>query len=96
MKLAQNYGMQHVIGKLRLSLGEVKTPDNRPADEVRQAAMQARFVAWNNEETAKAADWKIVRPATMKSTMPYLNLQAGWLDFSGRRHHQKRSLRFAI
>ncbi len=76
VKLAQNYGSQHIIGKLRLSMGEFKAPDNRPADVARQEAMQVRFALWNKEESAKAAAWQIVRPTKIASTKPYLDLQA--------------------
>lgn len=75
IKLIQNYGMQHVIGKLRLSLGESKAVDTRPADIVRREAMQTRFAAWEKGESAKATSWQILKPATMKSSSPYLALQ---------------------
>lgn len=75
IKLDQNYGRQHVIGKLRLSLGTQKAPDNQPVEQARQAAMQARFANWNKDESARAAKWQVLRPTTMKSSMPYLTLQ---------------------
>ena len=75
VKLTQNYGAQHVIGKLRLSIGEVKTLNEKPLEDARREAMQARFAQWNREESAKAVAWKIVRPSALKSTKPYLDLQ---------------------
>jgi hypothetical protein len=76
VKLHQNYGQQHVIGKLRLGIGELKAADNgRSVAEVRQENMQARFAAWEKEEAAKAAAWHIVRPTAMQSSMPFLTLQ---------------------
>lgn len=76
IKLHQNYGQKHVIGQLRLSLGEARLPDSRPLEIVRREAMQARFTAWEKEESARAIRWQITRPTQMKSSSPYLNVQA--------------------
>ncbi len=75
IKLDQNYGKQHIIGKLRLSIGASKAADNRPVEEARREAMQTRFVAWDKAESARAARWQVLRPTEMKSTKPYLTLQ---------------------
>ncbi|HEY0072750.1 MAG TPA: DUF1549 domain-containing protein, partial [Abditibacteriaceae bacterium] len=68
VKLHQNYGQKHVIGQLRLSLGQTKQSDNLPLDVVRREALQTRFAAWEKEESARAAQWQIVRPARIKSS----------------------------
>ncbi len=48
-----------------------------PADEARrQAALTARFDAWNREESARAIDWRIVRPTKLETSMPHLVVRA--------------------
>ena len=57
------------------------TPPARPdagADEAdrRAAARSARFEAWSAAESARAVDWRVVRPLGMTSTMPHLVVRA--------------------
>ncbi|NBW86839.1 MAG: DUF1549 domain-containing protein [Planctomycetia bacterium] len=49
-----------------------------PADEAarRAAARGSRFEAWDAAESARAVDWRIVRPLGMTSTMPHLVVRA--------------------
>ena len=49
-----------------------------PAAEAarRAAARGSRFEAWNTAESARAVDWRIVRPLGMTSTMPHLVVRA--------------------
>ncbi len=75
VKLLQDYGSQHVIGKMRLSLGAQTTADNRPSETVRREIIEKRFADWEKTESAKAAKWQVLRPTAMKSTMPYLAVQ---------------------
>ena len=75
IKLHQNYGLKHVIGQLRLSLGAAKLPDNRPHEALRREALENRFATWEKEESARAVKWQVVRPTKMQSSSPYLNVQ---------------------
>jgi len=41
----------------------------------RAAGLTSRFDAWNREESAKAVPWKIVRPDSLETSMPWLEIQ---------------------
>ncbi|HEX8912328.1 MAG TPA: DUF1549 and DUF1553 domain-containing protein [Humisphaera sp.] len=72
--LAQEYGQQHVIGKLKLSLGGVKQAPAASADTDRAAAVDAAFKAWVAKQTPRAVRWQPLRPSDMKSNAPTLTL----------------------
>jgi hypothetical protein len=40
-----------------------------------EAAMQSRFAGWIEGESKRASKWEIIRPTSMKTTMPHLELQ---------------------
>jgi hypothetical protein len=71
VKLEQNYGSKHVIGKMRLSLG-APVSDKVPAETVRKEMIDRRFAEWEKAESAAALKWQVLRPTEMKSTMPLL------------------------
>lgn len=48
------------------------------------AAMQARFTRWIEDESKRASNWQILRPTTMKTSMPHLEQQSdGFILGSG-------------
>jgi hypothetical protein len=53
-------------------------PARQPAgdDERRTADRATAFAAWDREESARALDWRIVRPTAMKTNLPHLVLRA--------------------
>ena len=74
-------------GKWPLSSAAEPTPPAGPTATVqpaapagdearRQIALAARFDAWNRAESAQAIDWRIVRPTTLKTSMPHLVVRA--------------------
>jgi hypothetical protein len=44
----------------------------RSSDLKRELSRDTRFDAWNREESDRAIDWRIVRPTTLKTSMPHL------------------------
>lgn len=66
--LKQQYGEQHTIARLRLSLG---SPQPFKPGDAREALDRA-FQAWLDSESAKAVKWTVIRPDRMQSTTPYL------------------------
>jgi len=71
VKLEQNYGSKHVIGKLRLSLG-APVAANIPPEARRKEIIDRRFAEWEKTESDAALKWQILRPAEMKSSLPLL------------------------
>jgi hypothetical protein len=52
------------------------TPEPTPAGEATpQMTLAERFERWNLEESARTAEWRIVRPAAVASTMPRLSIR---------------------
>jgi len=74
--ISQQYGQQHTIAKLRLSVGgpPAESPDARPLAERRREALDKAFAAWDERESAKAVQWTVLRPDQMESSKPYLTL----------------------
>jgi hypothetical protein len=74
--LSQQYGKQHTIAKLRLSVGSARgqVPDDRPLAERRREALDNAFAEWQERESAKAVSWTALRPDQLESSKPYLTL----------------------
>jgi hypothetical protein len=73
VKLDQQYGQQHTIRRLRLGLGK-KAEAGPEAQRRRREALNWQFAEWDKAESAKAVKWTVLRPAGMKSSMPFLTL----------------------
>ncbi len=53
--------------------GSGESSPHPPAAEAKQVVSLAeRFEAWNREESARAVAWKVIRPTTLKTSMPHL------------------------
>lgn len=74
IRLVQNRGGKHVLGRFRLSLG-VEEPDGRPLAERRRANLERKFAAWKARETHKARRWSPVRPVSAESDVPVLTIE---------------------
>ena len=65
----------------RIASLEAQLPGKFPGGE---AALEKRFGEWIEAEAKTASTWQILRPATMKTTMPHLEAQAdGFILGSG-------------
>ncbi|HEY2586776.1 MAG TPA: PSD1 and planctomycete cytochrome C domain-containing protein [Tepidisphaeraceae bacterium] len=69
--LKQQYGEQHTLARLRLSLG---SPEAVKPGDAREALDRA-FHAWADRESSKAVKWTVLRPVRMQSTTPFLTLK---------------------
>lgn len=70
--LRQDYGMQHMLGKLRIVLGAKATVDApRVSREERRAA---EFAKWQEQNAAKVAKWELLEPTSAKSDLPKLEI----------------------
>jgi hypothetical protein len=73
IKLDQQHGAQHTIGRLRLSLGQ-RLEDKRPAEARRRAHLEEKFGAWLERERSRVVHWTVLRPVEAKANMPLLKV----------------------
>jgi len=71
--LRQDYGMQHVLGKLRISLG-AKAPDNAPKLSIAERRAAA-YAKWQEQNSAKAANWQLLEAISVTSDLPSLTIE---------------------
>lgn len=74
VKLEQNYGGQHLIGRPRISFG-APVSDQRPIDIRRRELVESRFSEWLARERKRAVRWTALKPAEAKSNLPLLTVQ---------------------
>ncbi len=74
VKLHQQYGGQHTIGRPRISFG---TPvvDQRPLEIRRRELVEKRFSEWLERERKRAVRWTTLKPTEAKSNLPLLTVQ---------------------
>jgi hypothetical protein len=75
VRLDQQYGGQHTIGRLRVCLGR-RLQDSRPLAIRRREHLQRQFDAWFEHERARAIRWTVVRPSEARANMPLLKILA--------------------
>jgi hypothetical protein len=74
IRLVQNHGGQHTLGRFRLSLGS-ELPDSASTVERRRELRDRKFARWLEGEIQKVVAWKTLRPIEAKSTTPFLTIQ---------------------
>ncbi len=75
IKLDQNYGGAHTLGRIRLSAG-VPAGSRESLAERRRAEVERRFTEWLNRERGRTVAWTPLRPSEMKSNLPHLAIEA--------------------
>lgn len=75
VRLEQNHGSRHTIGRLRLSVGLPADEDKQPVLARRKAAGEKAFEQWLATERARTVPWTILRPVEAKSNLPLLTRQ---------------------
>ncbi len=75
IRLVQNFGGHHTIGRVRVSFGEEipSSPQQLPEDERRQQALDLAFTQWLEKSRAETVPWNILKAATLDSNEPILN-----------------------
>jgi hypothetical protein len=73
-KLDQNFGSQHTIGRVRLSIG-APIEDARPLEVRREEALEKKFTEWVEREKERTVKWTSLRPIEAKSNLPLLTVQ---------------------
>jgi len=74
VRLVQNHGGQHTLGRFRISLGG-ELPDSGLTVERRRELRDRKFAKWVEGELQKVVEWKTLRPVEAKSTTPFLTIQ---------------------
>ncbi|HAV65254.1 MAG TPA: hypothetical protein DCY13_23140 [Verrucomicrobiales bacterium] len=74
IKLKQQHGKQHLIGRFRLSLGRA-LPDERPLDIRRREHLDLRLAKWLDHELPRSIEWKPVAPIAAKGSYPTLTIE---------------------
>jgi hypothetical protein len=71
IRIEQRYGGGHVIGRVRVKLGEKRTAVPLTAGE-RKKVIDARFEAWLKEESKSASVWERLEPTKATATTAHL------------------------
>jgi len=74
VRLVQEHGGAHVLGRLRLSFG-VERPDPRPLAERRKANFEKRYAAWKRREADRVRTWTVLQPLAATSNVPVLTIE---------------------
>ncbi len=75
VRLVQDHGSQHVIGRLRLGFG-VETPDPRPVEDRRREVFAQSFGQWQDRTKDLTRDWTPLRPRSATSEVPVLTIES--------------------
>jgi hypothetical protein len=73
IRIEQNYGKQHTIGRLRVSLGQ-RLNDTRPVSVRRRDSLEWKFNEWLRRQSAEAVRWTVLRPIEAKANLPLLHV----------------------
>ncbi|MGE4182331.1 MAG: DUF1553 domain-containing protein, partial [Limisphaerales bacterium] len=75
VRLVQEHGSQHVIGRLRLGFGS-ESPDPRPVEELRRETFVRSFDQWQERTRELTREWTPLRPRSATSEVPVLTIQS--------------------
>ncbi len=73
IKLEQQHGMQHTLGKFRISLGQ-RVDDPRPEEVRRRDHLERKLAAWIDRETKGLVKWTVLRPVVARANLPILTV----------------------
>ncbi len=76
IKLEQQHGMNHTLGKFRISLGR-RNPSSGSEEERRKQHFNQKFQAWLNEPQKSLVRWEDVRIVSATSNLPQLTIEDG-------------------
>jgi hypothetical protein len=74
IRLIQNFGGQHTLGRFRLSLGS-ELAESGSTEERRRELRDRKFAKWVASEAEKVVEWKAIRPGEATSSAPFLTVQ---------------------
>ncbi len=74
LRLVQDFGSQHTLGRFRLSLGNALS-SLAPLVDARRENRDRKFAKWLEKESASVVKWHRLRPVEAKSDVPLLTIQ---------------------
>lgn len=74
IRLEQQHGMKHTLGKFRISLGRLNDAGGSP-DQRRRENFAKKFEAWQAEAEKAVVRWTPVRPIEATSNLPLLTVE---------------------
>jgi hypothetical protein len=74
VRLVQDFGGQHTLGRFRISLGS-ELPESASTEERRRELRDRKFAKWLEGELQNVIEWKPLRPVEAKATTPFLTVQ---------------------
>lgn len=74
VRLVQNFGRHHTLGRFRISLG-TELPESIISNERRRELRAQAFERWITDQLPMLADWKPLRPVSATSAVPILTIQ---------------------
>jgi hypothetical protein len=74
VRLLQDFGGHHTLGRFRLSFGE-ELPDKIAAEQRRYELRDRRFEKWLAQQLPAAASWQPLHPVSANSGVPILTIQ---------------------
>ncbi|MEO6035905.1 MAG: DUF1553 domain-containing protein, partial [Verrucomicrobiota bacterium] len=75
MRLVQDFGSQHTLGRFRISLGNALS-STAPLAEARRENRDRKFAKWAEKEASSVVKWQRLRPVEAKSDVPLLTIQS--------------------
>ncbi|MCY2968602.1 MAG: DUF1549 and DUF1553 domain-containing protein, partial [Planctomycetota bacterium] len=73
LRLDQQHGTSHTIGRFRISLGSANR-DDRPLAERRKANLDRKLAEWVESESKRVAKWSLLEPLSAKANLPLLTI----------------------
>lgn len=80
VRLVQNLGGKHTIGKFRLALGQPTEGDTKPS---REELLEKAFARWVDDQRNQAVDWRPLEPAKLAANYPFLVHEGGGVIYAG-------------
>ena len=77
VKMVQNHGSQHTIGKFQLSLGEATPINENAADDLEKS-----YQAWLAAQQPNLTPWQTLIPSKAEANIPYLTIEGEGVIFA--------------
>jgi len=74
VRLVQNHGRHHILGRFRISLGN-ELPETIVSDDRRRELRDQAFEKWVGDQLPSVAIWLRLRPVSVTSSVPILTIQ---------------------
>jgi hypothetical protein len=73
LRLEQQHGLSHTIGRVRISLGTDSAREGDP-EQLRREHRDQKFAAWRQQQASRAVRWMPLSPAKAQGSLPQLDI----------------------